>query len=265
MSIKEVLAKQLGDSVNAETLASLVTAAEAEAQSLIVAEVKGLKDNQAKNLEQISRLKGNQLPDGFDKDAFDKYKADKVEFDKKQAELEDKRLADEGQWEGLKSQLLEKNKLNIETIQNEKDSEIKGLRSALDKELIENSAIKAIEKEKGNSFFLLPHMKQQIQTTLVDGKYQAQVLDAEGNARMDDDGKNFTVAQLVAEMKSNEMFAPAFPSQNSGSGQAPNAGGTVNNGANPWKSDTKNITQQAKMMKENPTLAAQMKKAAGVA
>lgn len=265
MSIKEILSAQIGDSLDAESLNKIIDAAEVESKKLISQEVKGLKDNQTKMLEQMSNLKTNQLPEGFDKEGFDKYLVDKVEFDKKQTELEEKRLQDEGQWEHLKGQLLDKNKTDIEALQTEKDLEIKGLRTALDKELIENTAIKAIEKEKGNSFFLLPHMKQQIQTVLKDGQYSVNVLDPEGNPRTNDEGKPFSVADLVAEMKSNDVFAPAFPSQNSGSGNPPNGGSGGGNVTNPWKSDTKNITEQAKMTKENPVLAAQMKKAAGVA
>lgn len=41
----------------------------------------------------------------------------------------------------------------------------------------------------------------------------------------------------------------------------PNGGGKPNT-VNPWKKETFNLTQQAKMLKENPTLAAQLKAAA---
>lgn len=265
MSIRDILAAQLGDSFDPAKLDTMVAAAEAENKTALDNEVKGLKANQSKALDQIALLKGNQMPDGFDQAAFDTYNKDKLKFEAEQVKLEEKRLQDEGQWESLKTQLLDKNKLNIDTLTSEKDSEIGLLRSSLDKELIENAAIKAIEAEKGNSFFLLPHMKQNIKTVLGETGYSVQVLDSEGNVRMDDDGKNFTVKQLVAEMKTKDVYAPAFPNMNSGSGQGINTGGQGGGTVNPWSAKTKNITHQAKMMKENPTLAVQMKKAAGVA
>ena len=264
MSIRDILIKQLGDSVDKTTLDALVTAAEAEAKTTLDTEVKGLKTNQTKALEQIANLKKNQMPEGFDQTEFETFKTEKQKFEAEQTKLEEKRLQDEGQWESLKTQLLDKNKLNVDTITTEKNSEIELLRTALDKELIENASIKAIEDEKGNSFFLLPHMKQNIRTTIGDNGFNVQVLDHEGNVRMDDEGKPFSVKQLVAEMKSNDKFAPAFPNLNNGSGNPPNASGG-GGGMNPWAAKTKNITQQAKMMKENPVLAQQMKKSAGVA
>ena len=137
----------------------------------------------------------------------------------------------------------------------------------MDKSLIDNVSLKAIEKEEGNSFFLLPHMKNQTKTFQAeDGSYEVQVVDKEGTQRFADDATTpFTVADLVAEMKANETYAPAFPNANAGGGGNPNAGGGGGNGGiNPWKKDTKNITAQAKLNKDNPTLAAQFKKAAGV-
>ena len=51
---------------------------------------------------------------------------------------------------------------------------------------------------------------------------------------------------------------------NSGSGGDVNAGQGGGKVVNPWKPESKNITEQARLNKENPTLAAQLKKAAGV-
>ena len=164
--------------------------------------------------------------------------------------------------------LNETNATAIGELTSLKDGEISTLRGALDKSLIDNVSLKAIEKEEGNSFFLLPHMKNQIKTFQAeDGGYDVHVIDKEGNPRFADDATTpFTVADLVAEMKANETYAPAFPNANAGGGGNPNAGGGGGNGGiNPWKKDTKNITNQAKLVKENPTLAAQFKKAAGVA
>jgi len=265
MTIAEILAKALGDNITKEQSSSIASSINGEIKDAIDKEVKGLKENQTKNLDQIAKLKTSQLPDDFDTDNFTKYLKEKDEFTKKQKELEDKELEDKGQWEALKQQLVDKNAETLLALTTDKDGQISGLRSALDKELIENASIKAIEKEKGNSFFLLPHMKNNIKTVLEDGAYVVQVLDGEGKQRLDDDGKSFSVAQLVAEMKTNDQFAPAFPESNSGSGKNANTGSGGGSTVNPWKADSKNVTAQARMNKENPVLAEQMRKAAGVA
>ncbi|HHA19843.1 MAG TPA: hypothetical protein ENK70_09070 [Methylophaga sp.] len=264
MSIDKIIKELLGDSADSDVLTKIASAFEEEKKAAIDNEVKGLKNNQAKNLEQLAKLKKNQMPDGFSKDDYSKYLEEKNEFDKKQTDLEEKRLQDEGQWEHLKQTLVDKNKSVVEELTSIKDNTINSLRSALDKELIENASIKAIEKESGNSFFLLPHMKDLIKTVSKDGSFLVEVVDRDGNARTDDEtGNPFTIGQLVAEMKSDDAFSLAFPNGNSGSGNAANQGGSSSNVVNPWKADSKNITEQAKMVKENPVLADQMKKAAG--
>ena len=260
MTLEDMIRKTLGENATDESVAALVAAAKTSTD----AEVAGLKTNQAKNLDQIAKLKTTQLPDGFDLDSYTAFTKEKDEFAKKQKELGDKELADQGQWTALKDQLVTANQTAITTLTGEKDAEISVLRTALDGELIENALSKAITSEKGNAFFLMPHLKGQVQTVLQDGNFATHVVNPQGEQRMNDDGKPFGIADLVAETKANEAFALAFPDLNSGSGKGPNTGGGGGSNVNPWKSDTKNITEQARLNRENPTLAAQMKKSAGV-
>ena len=214
----------------------------------------------------MDRLKKNQIPDGFDKEGYDKYLAEREEFAKKQKELEEQELEGKGQWEALKMQLVESHNNTFSSFKEEANNQINSLKNALDKELVENNLIKAIEAEKGNSLFLLPHMKNSVKTAQDEsGNYTVQVVDEKGNQRFLDDGNPFTPKDLVAEFKAKDIFAPAFPDFNQGSGD-PNAnGGQGGSGPNPWKADSKNVTEQARITKENPTLATQLKKAAGVA
>ena len=265
MKLEEL--KKLMPDASSDVLKANLKIINDDAKALSDSEVKGLKENQIRNLDQIKLLKGNQLPEGYDDKAYKKYQKEKDEFDKKKKELDDKKLADEGQWDALKLKLNETNATALGELTTLKDGEISTLRGALDKSLIDNVSLKAIEKEEGNSFFLLPHMKNQTKTfQKEDGNFDVQVIDKEGNQRFgDDETTPFTVADLVAEMKANEAFAPAFPNANAGGGGNANAGGGGGSGGvNPWKKDTRNVTQQAKLNKDNPALAAQMKKAAGV-
>lgn len=249
-----------------DVIKAAVAAINADAQTMVDKEVKGLKENKTKLLTQMDKLKGNQLPDGFDSEAYATYTKDKVEFDKKKQELADQELEGKGQWEALKLKLNETNAAALTKANDESGATILSLQKALDKELIENNSIKAIEKEKGNSLFLLPHMRGQMKTVLgEDGNYTVQVIDSEGKQRFADDATTpFTVPDLVAEFKANDSYSAAFPNQNSGTGD-PDTGGKGGTGDNPWKAETKNVTRQAQINKENPTLAAQLKKAAGVA
>ena len=265
MTLEQAM-KILGEGATKEQAKALVASVKEESKILAEAETKGLKDNQAKNLDQIKKLKGNQLPEGFDKKAFDTYIKDKDALAKKQKELDDKELEGKGQWEALKLKLNENHATAIAELKQGYEGQLGTLKTALDGELIENNALKAIEAAEGNSFFLMPHMIKNIKTIQgEDGKFSVVVTDEKGEPRLQDDATTpFEIKDLVAEMQSDSKFSPAFPNSNAGGGGDANAGGAGSAGINPWKTETKNITAQAAMNKNNPTLAAQMRKAAGV-
>jgi hypothetical protein len=66
-------------------------------------------------------------------------------------------------------------------------------------------------------------------------------------------GRPMTAGELIAKLKSDKETAYLF-----GEGQA-----QVKGVMNPWRRETFNLTQQGKILTENPTLAAQMKAEAG--
>jgi len=259
--------KLMGEGATDIQIQAALDAFNEEAKKLVDAETSGLKTNKTKLLDQMDKLKKNQIPDGFDKDGYAVYLTEKEDFAKKQKELADAELEGKGQWEALKIQLNTAHKTALDKVTSDSATEITGLRKALDRELIENKLIKAVEFEKGNSLFLLPHMKGQVITVRgEDGSYSEQVVDKKGNPRFQDDATTpFAVKDLVAEFKADPQFAPAFPDMNNGSGGDVNTGGKGGSNVNPWKAETKNITEQARVTRENPALAAQFKKAAGVA
>jgi hypothetical protein len=214
----EQLKKIMPDDTSDDDLKAKLEIINADAQQMVDTEVKGLKENKTKLLDQMSKLKTNQLPEGFDPDAYKEYSEHKDEFAKKEKELADKELEGKGQWEALKIQMVDSHSKTVSELTTGKDAEISGLKQALYKELIENASMKAIEKEDGNSLFLLPHMRGNIKTVKgEDGGYSVQVMDGEGNPRFADDATTpFSVPDLVAEMKANDMYAPAFPNANAG-------------------------------------------------
>ena len=257
--------KKLMPDATDDQLKAALEAMNTDTKTQIEAETSGLLENKTKLLDQMTKLKKNQVPEDFDAEAYATYNTEKAEFTKKQKELADKELEGKGQWDALKMQLNDTHKKAIGDLTDSTSGEITSLRKALDKELIENNLIKAIEAEKGNSLFLLPHMRGQMKTVQnEDGSYGVQVFDEKGNQRFLDDATTpFEAKDLVAEFKANDAYVLAFPDLNAGSGGDPDTGGKGGTGINPWKDDTKNITEQARINKENPTLATQMKKAAG--
>ena len=78
-------------------------------------------------------------------------------------------------------------------------------------------------------------------------------------------GDEIDVATFVeAWSKTDEAKAYMRPSGNNGSGASGNrGGGGGSRGDNPWHPDTRNLTEQGKIQRENPALAKQLKAAAG--
>jgi hypothetical protein len=97
---------------------------------------------------------------------------------------------------------------------------------------------------------------------VVDGKIVA--FDADGQIKPGKDGYTpLTLDEWVEELRSE---ASHLFESNTGGGAFGNGSGGVgqlNHGRNPWKQETWNLTEQSKLARTNPTLAAQLKKAAG--
>jgi hypothetical protein len=77
------------------------------------------------------------------------------------------------------------------------------------------------------------------------------------------DGSPMTLDAWVEQLA---VTAPHLFEQNAGGGAVGNGSGGVgqlNHGRNPWKQETWNLTEQSKLARTNPQLAAQLKKAAG--
>jgi hypothetical protein len=77
------------------------------------------------------------------------------------------------------------------------------------------------------------------------------------------DGSPLTLDVWVEQLA---VTAPHLFEQNAGGGAVGNGSGGVgqlNHGRNPWKQETWNLTEQSKLARTNPQLAAQLKKAAG--
>ena len=221
-------------------------------------EVSGLKKKNGELLGKNKTLKDNQLPDGFDSKRYQSLLD--AESAREHKDLEDKQA-----WDKLREKMQETHKL-----ERKQDADLNSvLRGALDTVLVDNLATSAISKAEGNVALLLPHVKSHLTVVEKDGEFATRVLDADGTPRINEKGEAFSVTALVNEMKANDTFAPAFSNPNSGGGaggSGSGAGGAPGAQSNPFKkgTDAYNLTNQAKMKRENPELATAMAKAAGV-
>lgn len=112
--------------------------------------------------------------------------------------------------EGIQSQkeqlIAEHNK-----VVDEQNGKIEKLTSQVSTHLIDATATTALNDAKGSIALLLPTIKNQVKMTEIDGRYVAQVIDANGNARIGNtNGDSMTVTQLVTEMKEKPEYAGAF-------------------------------------------------------
>jgi len=106
-----------------------------------------------------------------------------------------------------------------------RDKKLASLTTALAREMIESKAVLAITAAKGKVKPLLPHVLAKCRVREVDGAYVAEVLDVNGNPRLDSEGKPVKVDQLVTEFKADPDFAGNFEGTGrSGSGSGPGAG-----------------------------------------
>ncbi len=167
-----------------------------------------------------------------------------------------------GQIEALKKQLEDKHKGELDTISSENALLLK----QLEKTLIESSAVQAIVAEKGNPTLLLPHVMAQAKMKKTDKGYIVEVVDESGNPAISPASGStapMTIAELVSQMKTKDAFAAAFAGSGASGVGAGTGGKGGSGGRNPFAKATFNLTEQAKLYKENPELAKQLQAQAG--
>jgi hypothetical protein len=93
----------------------------------------------------------------------------------------------------------------------------------LQKTLVTNVAVEAIQRAKGSVKLLLPHVERSIRMREQDNEdnpYLVEIVNEKGDVAVGDgSGNPMTIDQLVAKFQASDEFAPAFaPSGASGSG-----------------------------------------------
>ena len=237
-------------------------------QTTIESEKKGLLSKNEELISKLQKAKAKQLPDGVDASQYDDFVKGVKEAKKAAKKAEEEKLIASQNWETLKKEMNQTHSAELRQARETSEKEINSLRKTLDNQLIENNIIKALEKENGSKALLMPHLKLQTQTVKdEDGNFNVVVVDEKGNPRNDPStGEPIGVEQLVAEFKAKEEYAPAFPVQNSGSGNGPNINQSYNGKENPFDKNSKSysLTAQAQLNKSNPALAKTLKEQAMV-
>jgi hypothetical protein len=169
--------------------------------------------------------------------------------------------------DAAKEDLARKHSKEIDRLTGERDAALKKsdtMRASMEKNMREEAAVRAIAANKGNVRLLKPHIIANTRVQEEDGEYFLRVVDPEDNElRYDGDGKPMTVEGFVASLRGIDDFANAFEADGASGGGARTTKTLGKNPVkNPWSKDTFNLTDQMRINKENPAMAAALKAAA---
>lgn len=123
-------------------------------------------------------------------------------------------------WEKLKADLESGHKRNL----SDKDKELAAMSATLESYLVDNEATAAIAEQKGSVALLLPHVKSHVRVLKENGQYTVRVVDKEGDPRGDGKGGFMTIKDLIAEMKTSDVYGRAFEATGNTGGGKPAVG-----------------------------------------
>jgi hypothetical protein len=96
----------------------------------------------------------------------------------------------------------------------QRDQTITGMKSQLEKSMIEQAAVAAITEAGGKPKLLLPHVRQSTKLVEVDGKYEVRVVDENGQEQLSRKPNSGTdpmgIAEFVESLRDSEDFDRAF-------------------------------------------------------
>lgn len=211
----------------------------------VIAELSRVRDEKAALKKQIDDLSA---------------KLDALESDKKKTESERERTELENK--GKYDEAMKKVKTEYDTQLESLNKQLAETKSALTQHRIDNVIMgeasgKVIEGKAGQVVTLL---KSEYRITEKDGG-EIEIMTADGKPVLDrNTGKALDLKGLTNEyLTANPHLMK--PTTAGGAGSHTNTG---TGGVNPWKKETRNITEQMKIAKSDPAKAAQLKAEAGV-
>ena len=133
-----------------------------------------------------------------------------------QAQAENDKLAKAGEWDKLKAQMNDQHQAALKAESDKTSAKDK----ALSKYLVDSAAVTAIASAKGVPELLLPHVRSAVKVIEENGDYHVRVVDSTGNPRVNAKGDFLSIADLVGEMRSSDVFGRAFESSGANGGGA---------------------------------------------
>ena len=242
--------------MSAEEMQEMIEAKAAElAEAKIEEATTGLA---AKNRELLGEVKTARarmrkyadIPEDFDPEELESLRSLK-------AQIEEDKAKAEGNWTKLREDLVNKHTEALRQAEAERESAIQ----QLDRYRIDDALTQAVRKAKGTPELLMPHLRNRVRLDKSGDKARIEVLGPDGEPTIGSaDGSLMTVDQLVAEFRASDIFARCFEGTGA-AGSGANGSGNGSSGAirNPWKADTLNLTEQARLNREEPELAARLK------
>lgn len=216
----------------------------------------------AKNAELLGEVKKERTArreveaklDGVDLEAVKKFISGA-----EQAELEQKKK--DGKWDEILSARDEAHAAKLSAIESSLTERATRAEEFAKGVLIDGQLAQALAQAN-----IAPHyakaatalVKGQIQVRSDDDSYLVPFVDV--------DGSEMSVTDFVrvwAESEEGKYFVQAPTNGGGGMNGKPGQGGSK--GVNPWKRETRNLTEQGRIVKTDPQLAARLKKEAGVA
>lgn len=237
-----------------EATAAAVAEATAKFDGKLAEETEGLKSKNQQLLSEVKKFKAkaSSIPEDFDAEAWQELKTAKQLADEEAAKAA-------GKWDEYKSELVETHQKEIGGLKEENGT----LRGQLENVLVNNAIMGAISHAKGNPDLLMPHVRGHVKLFDDDGEQVARVVDKAGNPRIiGAKGDYMSIEQLLEEFKESDTFAPCFEGSRatgSGAGGGSGSGGVKNN---PFSKETLNLTEQARLKRDDPDAAARLKAAA---
>jgi hypothetical protein len=147
-------------------------------------------------------------------------------------ELEEQEARKAGEWEKLKSQMVERHA----TEKADLNQKLKDMESDLSSLVVDREIVTVLGDPdvKGSPKALLPHMKARVKAVKEGGQWRPVVLNADGSqAIADGSGSPQTIKGLALEMRKDPDFAPLFASQSRGGSGTPPNGAAAGGGGNP--------------------------------
>lgn len=139
--------------------------------------------------------------------------------------------------------------------------------AAARKYFLDGEITRAITAAKGVPELLSHVVESQLEVERGnDGAFKLRVLGRDGQPRIkDSQGNPFGLDDLVTELRQDARYGRAFePDGRGGSGAQGSSGGAAGAAVNPFKAETRNLTEQTRLARENPEMARRLAAQAGV-